>query len=451
VAAYARAQELAAQEGDKDQACDLGFRAATIEHQRGRHAEAVARYRQLALAMPEQPKAPEAHRLAVWHAGQMAAKQPGGLLDPYVAIAEEHLATWPDASTADDVRFRLGRSREYQGEWEKAVEQYQAIDPGYSRFADVVDAAARSYEAWLEARARAGEPTDQIAAAGAGWFESLVIGPEGRMPEKWSPLHRRAVISAARLRLNYTTTGLDRAEGLLSAALDRGADATPEWQATARALLVFSLAAQGRRQEATAALRQISAGSPQELLKMLQGLTRIGASSAREAKAELAALELGVVELLRPRSEELDPSAQRMLDRLTAQALADAGQTGAAVDAYRRLSQTYPEDGEIQEGYALLLLTRGDQPSLEAALAKWREVEKKSRAGTDRWFRAKLAVALLHYRSHNQQQAEKMLKLLEVLHPEPPLRDRQVTARFADSLDPPIRREFLEMLHRAGQ
>jgi hypothetical protein len=51
-------------------------------------------------------------------------------------------------------------------------------------------------------------------------------------------------------------------------------------------------------------------------------------------------------------------------------------------------------------------------------LLKWRELEKKSPAGSPRWFRAKYAVASLHYRLGNPKQAAKIITLLNVLHPE---------------------------------
>jgi len=444
--AYDRARALAEQQGDEDRAFQLGFTAATIEHDRGRHQQAMSRYHALAKAMPGHAKAPEAHLLAIFHAGQLARQEPSGSLDRYASLAQEHLATWPNAPTADEARRCLGFALEHQGEWQKAIEQYQAISPDHPRFGEVLAAVARAYEAWLEERRARGEPTDETAAGAARWFESLVVGPGGRLPERWSPVDREAAIQAARFRLNYTTEGADRAERILAAALQEISDTTPEWQSTARALLVFSLAAQGRRHEATRLLGQLSGGSPEQLLKMLQGLARIGAASGAEVKAELAGLELSVVELLRSQREALDAADRRTLDSIAAQALADAGKTDAALDAFSRLAQAHPQDGPIQEGYARLLLTRQDAAAREAALTQWRRVEKKSRPGSDRWFRAKLAVALLHYQSNNRGQAEKILRLVEILHPEPKLRDREVTARFAERLSPAMKARFFEML-----
>jgi tetratricopeptide (TPR) repeat protein len=450
LAAYDRAAQLARQQGDEDQAFESGFTAATIEHQRGRHEEAMVRYHQLAMLMPGQTRAPQAHLLAVYHAGQIAAKQGSGL-DRYIALAEEHLATWPAAATADEARRRLGEAWEHRGQWQKAIEQYQAISPNDPRFAEVAEAVARSYETGLRECETAGEPAEPLASAAAAWFESLVIGPEGRWPEKWSPLHRRAAVLAARFRLNHTATDLARAEEILSAALEGSPDAPPEWQSTAKALLAFSLAAQGDRHEAAGVLEQISSGPPEQLLSIVEGLARIGVGAGPEVRAELAQLQLNAVDLLRTRRDALSTSDQRKLDRLEAQALAYAGRTDDAAEKYRLLCSAYPDDGEIQEGCARLLLARQDAASREAALAKWREVEGKSRPGTDRWFRAKFAVALLHYLSNNRQQAEKIVRLLGILHPEPRLRDRQVTARFLESLSPAMRAQFAELLKRAGQ
>ena len=449
LAAYDRAAALAKQQGNADKAFELGRTAAAIEHQRRKHQEALLRYRRLAIAMPSRQEAPEMHLAAVYHAGQIARAEPSGSLDQYVGLLQEHLRTWPDAGTSDEVRWCLGRLYERQRDWQDAIAVYRAISPGFPKYADVVDAAARCYLAWLDERRAGEEPTGEIASRAAEWFESLILGPEQRLPEKWSRLARTAALTAARLWLNYTPAGFARAERILSAALAGADDAPPEWISTARALLVFSLAGQGRSREAAAVLERISAGPPDQLLGMLEGLSRVAATAGAEVRADLADLELRTLELLRPRRAELTQAGQRRLDRLGAQALADAGRIDEALDAYGWLAKTYSGDGEIQEAHARLLLARTDRASLEAAQTKWREVEKTSRPGSDRWFRAKYAVALLHDQLGNRQQAEKMIRLLQILHPEPALRDRQATAQFLESLNPRMKARFLELLRRS--
>ncbi|HYW78480.1 MAG TPA: hypothetical protein VE890_02850, partial [Thermoguttaceae bacterium] len=103
-----------------------------------------------------------------------------------------------------------------------------------------------------------------------------------------------------------------------------------------------------------------------------------------------------------------------------------------ALAAYETLAAAAPDDGAIQEAYAELLLSRRDAASLEKAMVKWRELEKRSPQGSPRWFRAKYAIAWLHCQSGNKQQTAKMITLLKLLHPD--LGGPEMKARFDDLL-----------------
>ncbi len=426
LAAYDRARTLAAKQGDSARAFDLGYVAATIEHQRRRHDQARDRYHRLAMATPDHPKAADAHLLAIYHAAQIVKDQPQPSLDQYTALLQEHLRTWPNGPTADRARRQLGRLHQLQGDWQAAIQAYQAISPGHPEYLPVAEAVERSYRAWLAEQKAAGKPNEQTAAKAAGWFESMVVGPQGRTPERWSPLQRFAVLAAARLRLNYTAAGYDRTQNLLSAALKTATDAPPQWKSAARVLLVVSLAGQGRSGEAGRLLAQISAGSTEQLLGMLQGLERVAATARPEVRSELAQLQLRAIKLLPAGRTPFSPAQQRTLQRIHAQALADAGRTEEAFQAYKALAEAYPRDGAVQEAYANLLLTRLDRAPTEAArkesiktaLQKWRELENKSPPKSRRWFLAKYWVARLQFELGNKTQAAKIITLLQLLHPE---------------------------------
>ena len=71
----------------------------------------------------------------------------------------------------------------------------------------------------------------------------------------------------------------------------------------------------------------------------------------------------------------------------------------------------------LDEEQARSLLARDDRRSVEEALKRWRELEKKSQPGSPPWFRAKYSLALSHYRLGNTQQAAKIIELLQLLHP----------------------------------
>ncbi len=418
LAAYDRARAMAAEEGQPEQAFALGLAAATIEHDRHHDAEALERYRQLALAMPQDPRAAAAHQLAIYHAGRLALADPDGHLAGYAELLGEHLRHWPTADTANQVRWQLGRLRQHQQEWAEALAAYGAITSDFADYGKVVEALVRCYRARLAALQATGRPTESTAAEAARWFESLVFDADGRPPEQWSPVAREAVLAAAEFWSHDTKTGFDRAERILSIALAGNGHASPRWTSAAEVLSVYALAGQGRLGEAARLLERVSQGPTSQLLTVLEGLAAITAEKQSNVRAELAELQLRTIDLLKPRRDQLSPHEQRTLDRLAAGALEDAGRRSQALAAYRRLAEAYPQDGAIQEAYGRVLLESEDRAGLEAALAQWRQIEKHSHPGTERYFRAKYSVAWLHHRLGNPRQAEKIIRLLEALQPE---------------------------------
>jgi tetratricopeptide (TPR) repeat protein len=417
--AYDRMRALAEEQGSLDRAFDAAYKAAAIEHLRGRHHEALSRFRNLALTMADNPKASEAHWLAVLHAAELARQGAPDALDDYVALLQENQQKWPKHQSADRARWRLGQLRQHQQDWQNALAAYRAVSREFSQFADVVDRAGNCYVRWLQEEQASGRPTEAIARAAAEWFASLAAGSNGQLPRQFGPVQRNAAVTAARLWLEYAGGGNDvRAERLVSAALAGSPDAPAEWKAAARAVLVFSLAAQNNFADAATVLRQISTGRPEELFAVLEGLSRLGADGNPRVRAQLAELQLSLIELVRPRRDALDLRQQQSLDRMYARALADADRIEEALDAYGRLAETDRADAEAQQAYAQLLSGRQDRGSLETALANWREVAKRSTVASTRWFDAKYAIAHLHYRLGDPEKTAAIIRQLEILHPE---------------------------------
>lgn len=415
LAAYDRAAQEADQAGDAAKAFDLGYTAAAIESQRGRHAEAVVRFRRLALGQPENPRAPDAHHLALYHAGQAAKNQTHDVAES-ITLADEHLARWPESPHADQVRWLLGRLQEYRRDWARAVDAYRGISTDALEFSEAIGRASVAYRNLLQSLAGAGQDTAPAAREAAAWLESIAM-PDGRPPEIWSPVARQAVLAAAELRLNYTPDGYARSRECLSAAIE-SRDVPQEWRSEAEALLVFSLAGQGQRADASAVLSNLATASPEKLLVLVEGLQRIAGTARPEARAELAQLSLQAVGLLQPRRSELAPALQQRLDRLHAEILAETGRNEEALTVYGALAQAQPRDAAVQEAYAALLGARSDRASLDAALVKWRELAAGSPRGSSRYFRAKYEVARLHHVLGDDARARTIVEQLAILYPE---------------------------------
>ena len=417
LATYDEASAMARQQNDTTRAFHYAFLAATIERERGKHGEALRRYRELATSHAANAKAAEAHQLAIQQAAEIARSGEPGTFDAFVDLLREHLQFWPKSATADGVRWQLARVDQSQGRWVDAIAIYQQITSDFDRFEEVIQAVRRCYQNRLSEARTEGEPVEPIAMEAAGWFESLVLGANDRPPERWSPVARQAVLAAVEFRLQDKSQ-FDRAEALLKAALSGATDAPETWRSAAQSLLVCVLAGQERRLEAATLLDQISGVSKERLLAVLEGLARLSEGASPSVRSELANLQLRTIELLRRQSELLTAGQLLTLQRLSARALRDAGRGADALAAYEQLAQKYPGDGTIQEELASMLTGSNDRRLVERALTLWRTIEKRSPTATPRWFRAKYSIALLHYRLGNSEQARKMIVLLQVLHPE---------------------------------
>ncbi|HBO43331.1 MAG TPA: hypothetical protein DD670_05240 [Planctomycetaceae bacterium] len=417
LAAYDKAAQLAAEAGDAAVSLDAGYLAAMIVQKQGDHRAAAERCRRLALAATAEPRAAEIHLQAVRNMAELAKSRDDDALGSYTALLDEHLQTWPRAATADQVRWWLGALRRYERDWDRAIVAYRDISPGDVRFAEAVDAVGQCHEARLAEVAGDCDAVGRRAGEAAGWFESLVLGPDGRLPERISPAQRSAAIWAARMRFR-TADGYEAAGRLLTAVLNAAADAPDDWRREAEALLVVALAGGGHVAEAGQWFDRLAAAGPGPLFDVLEQLRVIEQSASGEQAARLADLQLRAVELLGRRQSELSVDQRFALRRVSAGAAATAGRTADALGQYAELVQLRPDDGELGEAYAGLLAAQNDRAALDSALAQWREIERRSKSGTARWFRAKYAVAELNLRLGRPDKAEQILRLVALLHPE---------------------------------
>jgi hypothetical protein len=438
--AYDQAAAAARQQKQPDQAFDLAYTAATIEHDRKNHTAAKERYRKLALEQPKHAQAGEAHLLAVYNAAQEARQQQPLKLDEYASLLREHLATWPEGATAHQARWTLGQYYQYERRWSDAIAAYRAIAADHERFTQAVPAIARCYDAVL-AEARAGnKPTATLASEAAAYFERLVLpGEKPQWPQRWSPTERLAAVAACRFRLDSLTSDpqkdantAGRVEQFLTAALSGQPDPPADWKPSAQSLLVVALAAQGQWDRAGPIIDELTAAPSAELLSLVQRLASVSKSANPEKQQALGKLQSQVAELLAKRRSELGPDGQRSFDLLRAKATAAGGDYKSAVAQFEPLAKAFPRDGEIQEALASTLLDAGDRASLQAALAKWREIERNSRQASPRWFRAKYHLALAYERLGERARAAETIKVVQVLHPE--LGGPELKGRFLELL-----------------
>jgi hypothetical protein len=422
--------------GDRTQNDDAfvaAMAAAAAEREAGRHAAAAEQYRRLSLRYPNHGRASAAHRAAILYmAVVLRESEPGdraALVTSYEQLLREHLTRWPTHASADEIRLWLGQLLVGRRDWADAVEVLQSVDPTSAHFSESVHLLVRCYEAQLRRIEGHGEAAEQqraqLLAAATGYLQPIITGPDNRWPDSWSKLQRESAVALARLHLRFSEKPSPYAERLLTAALS-GTPAIAESEdsqaraAAARLVLVEALARNGKVAEARAALEQLENVSIESLRQTMTGIDGLLADDSQSAadNRELGELALSIVRLIEARRSELDAAAMRRLDAWRAAALAAAGDRAAALAHYAALATQWPDDGTIQERYAALLADSDSSAELRQALARWQEVESRSRRGGPRWRRARKARIDLLTQLGDRNEAEKLSRLTRLLYPD---------------------------------
>ncbi|MES1213020.1 MAG: hypothetical protein ABUL64_00400, partial [Singulisphaera sp.] len=303
LAAFDRAVRWAHASGQDAKAFELGYAAAAIEQERKNYAAAAERYRQVAIALPTEPKAADAHLMAIYDLGQVARAGAAEPLEKYTKLLEEHLQTWPKAPTTDRAHLWLARICEQERNWKRAIDEYSAIRPESEQSGEAALGLARVYRESLSELRAARKPTSARALAAVTQLENAA-GLKRTPPRAWSTDQLATVLVIANLLLEFGDASADKVEQILTAALKESSQADEEWQASAHALLAYALAAQGRVDDAQRQLEEVAGAGSAALAALVEGLDRLTAAAQSNQKRNLAALELHALEMIKERAQE---------------------------------------------------------------------------------------------------------------------------------------------------
>jgi hypothetical protein len=413
LAAYDLAQSQAASRALADQAFQLGYTAATIEHARKNHRQAADRYRKLAVAMPSHAKAGEAHVLAIFNLSQAAKSEPAAA-EEYGPLLEEHLRLWPQSKTAGQAKWLLGRLREHERRWEEAIAAYESVPRDHSQFAQSLNGLARAHEGRLVQLREEGRNTQGLAEDAARHFEKVLAALRPMGGQSSTDAARLAAIGAARMWLACIPPASHKAQKILEPILDQeggAADST----AMARSLLVCWLAAQGQTDEAQKQLALIDRQHQGALQDLHRRLSQLADNSASKVARPMAELQLSVGRMLEAKTSQVADGKQQRLSRV--KALVASDRPAEALAASKKLADEFLQDGQIQTAYAELL-SQAEPPQLQLAAKKWSAIEARSRPGSARWFRARLSLAELHLRMGDKRRASYLVTLTQKHYPE---------------------------------
>jgi tetratricopeptide (TPR) repeat protein len=416
VAAYDEAARQARAGGNADGAFELAYRAALVQEQRQKHAEAARRFRALAVALPSHKEAAAAHLRGAWNEAKEAARD-AEAEQAYVTMLAEQIATWPQSESAAQARLWLGKWYAGRKEWERAIEALSGITRESFHFPAAVASIAPGWQEHIRTLAAAGKGTEDEAERAAAWLETAIVGTEKRLPEKWTATDRTAALEMAKILLDYRPDKYREAESILQTALDNANDAPAAWRAEVQSQLVLAIAGQtGRRDDALTMLSQIGQASPEQLLDLLSGLSAVISRSRKEVRPQIAGIQLQAADMLWPERSKLSKNAALALTRIRAEALAATGKRAEAMAAFTALAKENPDNAAIQEGYADILLF-GDAGSVKQSLDQWRRILSRAKPRSELWFNAKYKVALAQFKLGDKKEAAAVLRYTLELPP----------------------------------
>lgn len=357
---YDRAYATALDAKDTAGAFAAGFTAAAIERSRKRHAEAADRLLQLAAALPDHPRAGEAHLAAVFETAELlrAATDARELLARYRQLLDEHVTRWPADATTPQAYYLLGLLKRSGG--------------------------------------------DEPGAAAA--FAKVV--PDG-LTDPASPVARGASWGLARLWIETTDDRFADAAKLLEQLRDTATD-DREIQ-SAEAWLVAADVGLQRYDEATRRAAELSAVSADDAAAIAVRLDRLAERRPTNVRPAIAVVILRLLELGRGTAPPTPAEAR---------ALALAGRTAEARRVWESVAGRAPRDVALQTEFAEFLSSQTDRDAATAAVAKWREIERASPESSPRWYQARLGLARAYLQLGDKSRAAQMIELTEALHPE---------------------------------
>ncbi len=472
-AAYRQAADQALAAGEPAEALALTMTAASVlitkrTPSQPNHAPAkdvrtaITWLRQAATAQPGLPAAPNAHLLAIKLLAQLKtvsetvsnppdAPRDDATVALYRELLDEHLQKWPRASSADQVAWWRGRTRESSRDFAGAMTDYLKISadfPGWDQLVPAIENCAAHLSIDSDDAADAADAADRTDAA-ADWIEPAVerLLAIAEADTSDAMLKKAAALAAVRTgRMadsSRVVAGFEQAVLTLRRHLELSTDsdapvgdghpASATQDADSLRLVVAeSLFWMGKSSEAADMLHRVESAKASDWLGTLVTADR-WAATRKAADASSVRWRLELIRRGRSVVNDLNPSQRRVWDRLELATLMDQGTHAAllqAADRIRPLLKQSPQDAQLHEWNAQILTATGDA---DQALKAWRTVVAGSPPQSPRWYRAKLQLAKLHIASGNPDRAVQMIRLLQALHPD--LGGPEQKARFVKLLE----------------
>ncbi len=408
IKAFDKAYSQAVLEGNGSAAMAAGMKAAKVVEQQGQNKEAGQRFIAVATKHLNHESASAAHFAGCWNLARAAAKEPE-LAENYAERLEDHIASWPTATSVAQARIWLGRYYGSQKRWKDAFRTLIDV-PEESRLlaeaATLLPVIAGAYVAELkkqdlptlvDSTDLAQQMFDKLTQAG--------VGPNDR----WTDATRKLLLSITQFSMKQGVGDTLKLGRLLKRALSESSDADETWRRLAMAWLVVAKATRNESLRESIELADELAGFDEPVLaECFEGVVRI--SSAVDA-AQLNELKLKLIEFALEQTKQDAAARGRWLSRKSTLLVA-TGRGQEAIGMLEQLIENNPRRADLQIALARALTSA--EGKTDESLLQWRKVAVGSKAYSANWFEAKYFVAKQLMKSGKTEDAKKLLDYLKI-------------------------------------
>ena len=430
-AAYERASQVAATEDKAALAAEFAFMHASIEIEAGHFEQAAKLLGQYPPRFPDDARAAEAHLLAAWTLGQLDEQRPSDTRRAaYLAQLKDHLSLFTESPTRVEAEWLLAVDAIQHQEWLTAIEPLEAIPPDHARASAAAAQLPYCYEQALATLAEKPERQTWEKRAESALAQQIATWPKS--PAGWTLVQSENALRWVRVLFQLPDRRYADADQLLGQILRSrdiearevtrdGSPLDPAWDRlvpAATQLRIISLAGLGRLVEAEKLFATATMASPEDVLAILSGLSKLAASLDEAAQRDLGRIQLTAARQLDRQRSTLTPEVALQVDRCLAEAYTATGDLPEAIALYETLRKSHPKDRSLLESIGSLSMKRGQPGDLQRAKTVHRQLESFDPAGTPAWLRTRLTIARICLQLGEKVECQKLLKVTRILYPE---------------------------------
>ena len=404
--AYTNAARTARQLGETEKAFALDVRSAQALEPLKQHQQAAEQLTTLARQYPQNQLASAAHLRGCWNWKKITTDDPERkkiLLE----LLAEHVTTWPQAASANQARYWLGKQWQAEKKWQSAFDTYIAVAPASPHFAQAFQ---QSIDCAKQHLRTLPSPRQQQAFSQHVLTELEEIQQQ---PPPTSATQLQVILARIEISIRYSQADPSIWLASLRQAVDR-CDA-PNLKITGQAWLLAIEAFNPQSSPTIQTLLDSVKTYPTELKIVEQAIVDISQRHPNLITAESQAIHRSVIEAalqLSLSQQELTVWRSRKATLLIA-----TGDHAQALTVLDELEKSQPRDRTIQLQIARLLTQIHQTQSPDIPLKRWRRLATQLKPHTESWYEAKYHVALMLEKSGRSDDAQKLLEYIQVIPP----------------------------------